>query len=835
MNQHHIGRLQLFLAASFFAFLGAASTAHAASLTWTGATGNWNNAGNWTPAAVPANGDSVVFDGTTPNNSNSNDLVGRRFNGITFNAGAAGYALGGNAINLGVQTTGTGITHAGDIVNNSSNAQTIAFPITLDPGKHLITTGAAALNLNGAVTQSKGSTAVFTNGGGGINLTGTGLNNVNGILGGWASLGADWAALDGSNIVVAYSGYTDVAGGGTIADAPASNVRINAGTTTAITMAAAGSTRINSLLYSLGTGNQTVTVGAGNTLVLGQNGGIYNATNFGAGTLRTLTIGAAGVGSLTAGDGVNPANITLSSAPIGSTSTVMTVASNITNNANAPVSVTLQGGYFGLTGTANTFTGGLYILSGRLSQPRRRPSATTTSLFSPAGRLTITPRSPTMFPSPATAPPKRVASAPCACLAAPNSPARSRSWRMPPSAPMATSRELLGSLARSPVLAACPLAPPPPPATTARAASSSSGPQPALLQSTTTPATRQSPAPPAGPGRPPYRHCASAPPPTRTSCPTASPAVSPADRRAISSLTPPRQGPIAAPRSTSTGPPKRLTASSSTGANGANTFVESLVAGANLVLGDSNATAIFDGLIRNGGTGGVGTLSVRKIGSGTQTFTGNNTYTGTTDVLGGTLLVNGKHTGAGNYITANTATLGGTGSITFGSGSSLTINSGATLAPGASIGTFTVDGSATAGGVLSFLSGSLLKMELDAGLAADKVALINGAASDISFAGATINFTDLTGGSLATGAYTLFSSDVPNAYSGLVLSGSTITGGLTIGSGLGAYSTSLELVGNNIVLNLKPVPEPATCVLASVTIAALATSRRRPAHLASRV
>ena len=47
---------------------------------------------------------------------------------------------------------------------------------------------------------------IFSNGGGGINVTGSGLANSNGILGGWATIGTDWAALDGSGNVVPYTG-----------------------------------------------------------------------------------------------------------------------------------------------------------------------------------------------------------------------------------------------------------------------------------------------------------------------------------------------------------------------------------------------------------------------------------------------------------------------------------------------------------------------------------------------------------------------------------------------------------------------------------------------------
>jgi len=353
-----------------------ASHAHAATATWTGGggTNNWSDAANWGGTPPVSGVDSVAFDGALQT-TNNNDFVNAVFKGINFATTAGAFTLNGNPVKLTVQTTGTGITSASDVVNGSTNDQLLNIGLALDPGKHLITTGANALNLHGAITRVKGSAVGFSSGGGVINVAGSGLVNdgsaAGGLLGGWgfivgnATTAGNFATIDGSNNIVAYTGYTNLAGGATVASDATSNFRINAGSGTAITMAAGGTTNINTLLYSAGTAAQTVTVGAGNTLVLGQNGGIHNATATAGGTLRNLTIGT---GTLTAGDGVNPANITLSSSPLPSVSGVITVSSAITDNGAAPVSVTVMGGYVTLTGT-NTYSGGTYILSGRVSQP----------------------------------------------------------------------------------------------------------------------------------------------------------------------------------------------------------------------------------------------------------------------------------------------------------------------------------------------------------------------------------------------------------------------------------------------------------------------------------
>ena len=62
--------------------------------------------------------------------------------------------------------------------------------------------------------------------------------------------------------------------------------------------------------------------------------------------------------------------------------------------------------------------------------------------------------------------------------------------------------------------------------------------------------------------------------------------------------------------------------------------VTTVTAGAvTLTVGDNNATAQFDGVIQNG----AGTMSLVKIGTGTETLTGDNSYSGVTTISGGTL------------------------------------------------------------------------------------------------------------------------------------------------------------------------------------------------------
>lgn len=103
------------------------------------------------------------------------------------------------------------------------------------------------------------------------------------------------------------------------------------------------------------------------------------------------------------------------------------------------------------------------------------------------------------------------------------------------------------------------------------------------------------------------------------------------------------------------------------GLTGAGT-IDNVAAGSGntLTLGDGNASPIdaFTGVIRNT----TGTLSVTKIGSGTQTFSAAQAYTGTTSVLGGALAINGSLNAAsavlvGGAVASGSPTLCGTGTV----------------------------------------------------------------------------------------------------------------------------------------------------------------------------
>src|SRR5579863_4920261 len=173
-------------------FIGIAATlpAMAATDTWTGGgapDGNWANSANW-GGVTPASADLLDFTTGSQLLSTNNFSAGMIFNNLLFDGSAGSFQLSGNSLVLTNGTdAGGGVTTGGSITNLSPNAETNLIPITLSAGKHTIANqGTGKLYLNGAFTRNTGAVLVFTNSGGGINLTGGfSTNGQNSIIGGW--------------------------------------------------------------------------------------------------------------------------------------------------------------------------------------------------------------------------------------------------------------------------------------------------------------------------------------------------------------------------------------------------------------------------------------------------------------------------------------------------------------------------------------------------------------------------------------------------------------------------------------------------------------------------
>jgi autotransporter-associated beta strand protein len=694
-----------------------------ATKTWTGgtsATNTWTDATNWGGVAPVPGSDDLIFAGTNNTSTSNNFDPSSIFKGITFDPTANSFTLGGAGLHLGVQATGTGLSagtaSSSDIVNNSTNPQTISLGVTFDQGRHAVTTATTGLTLNGAVTRATGSTVAFASGGGTIDVTGSGLTNDTsdngGILGGWATIGGNFAALDVNNVdvtkhnnIVAYTGYTDYAGGGTIASAASNNARIP--TSGAAITTTAGTTNINTLLFAGTTAAQTVTVGAGNTLVLGQNGGIFNTSSSG-GTVRALTVA---LGTLTAGDGVNPANITLSSTATTDAQRiagVATITSAITDNATvnstapAQVSVTVAGGYVTMN-AANTFSGNTYILSGRVSQAVTSTFGTGSVFIYPGGQVNTT----SAF---ATTP---------FFIAGNGTPEQGglgalRLFGTTTPATISSTITLMGNAAIVATNASTPFITGKITGNGGLTIGHGNGSQGGGVISI---------GPASGTATPnDYTGDTTISGPTGGTATTVvstlkintnSTAVSnnnnlmphgaAAGNLILDAAVPP-SGTVRSANFDLNGTTQTINGLSSTATAPGNNFITSSTAGGLLVLGDNNASATYNGIIMDAVAGGLG---LSKIGNGTQTLGGVNTYSGNTTVSAGTLAV--ASTGAlpsSTNVTDNAnvalnnasqtfATLNGTGGMTLNS-TALSINNGGSLSgaivDGATAGSVTIAG-----------------------------------------------------------------------------------------------------------------------------------------------
>jgi autotransporter-associated beta strand protein len=263
--------------------------------------------------------------------------------------------------------------------------------------------GSATLNL-GTITDNAGGTVTFVPPASGNITTTTSVSTTAGILGGWAVIGnlltgpfgtpavnipqgTDWATVDGSNHIVAYTGYSDYAariGSDTGPIIPAGNLHGNVngntnlkfvGTPVATVIVDADNagtlTDMNTVAINGSVTNTRLQVGAGNTLRLGQYGGVFKQDTTSGQTMyigNGTTGSTQDVGILTAGPATGgPGQIVVTNNSTSLTSGTLIFETQITDNpAGGAVSFIKTGvGSMKLDGH-NTYSGGTYLLEGRV-------------------------------------------------------------------------------------------------------------------------------------------------------------------------------------------------------------------------------------------------------------------------------------------------------------------------------------------------------------------------------------------------------------------------------------------------------------------------------------
>jgi autotransporter-associated beta strand protein len=177
---------------------------------------------------------------------------------------------------------------------------------------------------------------------------------------------------------------------------------------------------------------------------------------------------------------------------------------------------------------------------------------------------------------------------------------------------------------------------------------------------------------------------------------------------------------------------------------GPGTISDGYTAGTSLNFGVNNGSGTFSGNIVSNNTG---TVTLNKLGTGTEIFTGTDSNPGTINVNNGALFLNGSTTTTGLVSVANGAILGGAGTI----GGRVNVAAGGFLAPGASpvsFGTLTLSLNAT--NTLT-LNGNTLFFGLSTVVNSDQIVI----AGNLVLNGANIVQLSAPSGSIPAGTYTL--------------------------------------------------------------------------------
>jgi autotransporter-associated beta strand protein len=228
-----------------------------APTTWigTGADANWQSAGNW--STQPVGGDTLYFAGSTQVTNTNNYPGNTPFGGIVFNSGGGAFVLGGNALML-----------LGDMVNNSTSAQTLNLGLVLAGTNRAINTASGNVSIPGVISENGGSFGLIKTGNSALSLSG-----VNTFSGGTTLNAGTLQVSNGS----ALGTGTVTANGGTLKNtagvATTNNLVVNGATTLDVT---GGNWNFNGNISGGGAINRGT--GATLSMYLGGDDSLYTGT-----------------------------------------------------------------------------------------------------------------------------------------------------------------------------------------------------------------------------------------------------------------------------------------------------------------------------------------------------------------------------------------------------------------------------------------------------------------------------------------------------------------------------------------------------------------------------
>lgn len=149
-----------FSAVLLFSLAVFCAPALADTLIWNGGgtTANWNDSGNWF-GVVPANGDTLVFQGGQPRPNNTNNIVGLTLNQIRFIGASGGFIINGNSFALSNSVSSIEATNTAGLnqINNDIIVPSPNLVVDVAPGAKLVLfgvlSGAGGLVKNGGGTN----------------------------------------------------------------------------------------------------------------------------------------------------------------------------------------------------------------------------------------------------------------------------------------------------------------------------------------------------------------------------------------------------------------------------------------------------------------------------------------------------------------------------------------------------------------------------------------------------------------------------------------------------------------------------------------------------------